>query len=133
MDHGVALVDEIGLFLGVGYFGEKDNVFLIGVWWEKIVEVDEDEIIIGELSGYFLNGFVDVFNIKTVFAAVAAEDGCGLCGWYVGKWILCRGGKRWIDDVRDGGDCWGVGTNYPGSDAGVYVAVGKAAIENAVN
>ena len=84
MDHCVALVDEIGFFLGVGHFGEEDNVFLIGVWWEKIVEVDEDEIIIGELGGDFLNGFVDVFDIKTVFTAVAAEDGCG-CGWYVAE------------------------------------------------
>ena len=85
MDHGVALVDEIGFFFWIGYFGEKDNVFLIGVWWEKIVEIDEDEIIIGELSGDFLNCFVDVFNIKTVFAAVAAEYGCGWCGWYVAE------------------------------------------------
>ena len=89
MDHGVALVDEIGFFFWIGYFGEKDNVFLIGVWWEKIVEIDEDEIIIGELGDDFLNGFVDVFDIKTVFAAVAAEDGCGCfcgwCGWYVAE------------------------------------------------
>ena len=85
VDHRVTLIDKIGLFLGVGYFGEKDNVFLIGVLWEKIVEVDEDEIIIGELGGDFLNGFVDVFNIKTVFAAVAAEYGCGWCGWYVAE------------------------------------------------
>lgn len=85
MDHCVALVDEIGFFLGVGHFGEEDNVFFRGgVWWEKIVEVDKDEIIIGELGGDFLNSFVDVFNIKTVFATVAAEDGCGcFCGWCV--------------------------------------------------